>query len=142
MIKQVIVMRKDLNMRKGKIAAQAAHASMKIFFDLMKQCFEDIDFGFGGVTDNREIEGKYEIHLTPEMDDWKSGIFTKVVVSVDSEEGLLNIVKEAESAQLPVALIQDAGKTEFNGVPTYTCCAVGPADSEKIDVITGGLKLL
>ena len=140
-IKQVIVMRKDLKMRKGKIAAQAAHASMKVFFDLMEQCYEDIDYPFGGVTDSREIEGKYEIQMTPEMDEWKRGAFTKITVYVNSEEELLDLYYQAKEGELPTALIQDSGRTEFNGVPTHTCIAIGPARSTKINKITGNLPL-
>jgi len=141
--KQVIVMRKDLKMRKGKIASQSAHASLKIFFDLMEPCFED-DFslyGRGGCIDSYRVPGKYEIQMTPKMDEWKSGSFVKICVTVNSEEELLEIVKKAKDAKLPVALITDSGKTEFNGVPTNTCCAIGPDDVSKIDEITGNLPL-
>ena len=126
MIKQVIVVRKDLKMRKGKIASQAAHASMKVFFDRMKQSF----FRF------------FFIRMTKEMIVWKKGLFTKICVSVDSEEELYDIKAKAIQAKIPCALIVDSGKTEFNGVPTPTCIALGPDESEKIDQITGNLKLL
>ena len=43
---------------------------------------------------------------------------------------------------MPCALITDAGKTEFHGVATKTCCAVGPAWAEDVDAITGALPLL
>jgi len=126
MVKQVIVVRKDLNMRKGKIAAQASHASLKVFFDRMKSFFFKI----------------YWIRMTKEMKKWKSGAFTKICVSVDSEEALYDIKAKAIQAKIPCALIVDSGKTEFNGVPTATCIALGPDESEKIDRITGNLKLL
>lgn len=133
MIKQVIVMRKDLGMRKGKMIAQGAHASMKVFFDRL----EDTEI----CEDDGEYPG-YSFKVNKEEQEWISGRFTKIVVSCDSEEELLAIVAKAKAAKLPVALIQDAGKTEFAGVPTYTCCAVGPAKEKKVDRITGGLKLL
>jgi peptidyl-tRNA hydrolase, PTH2 family len=41
-----------------------------------------------------------------------------------------------------VYLITDAGHTEFKGVPTKTCLAIGPNDVDEIDVVTGHLKLL
>lgn len=128
MVKQVIVMRKDLNMRKGKMIAQGAHASMKIFFDRM------IPFVMGG-----DVRG---LSINDDFREWIDGQFTKIVVSCDSEEELFNIERLAEDARLPCALIQDAGRTEFDGVPTYTCLAIGPAKAEKIDEITGELKLL
>lgn len=129
--KQVIVIRKDLKMRKGKIAAQAAHASMKIFFDLM--------------TDYDDI-GKY-IMLLPEahvesMKNWIDGSFTKVVVSVDSEEELLSLHEKAKKENLPCSLIQDEGRTEFNNVPTYTAIAIGPANPEVVNLITSNLSLI
>ena len=129
--KQVIVVRKDLNMRKGKMIAQGAHASMKVFFDRMKQ----ISFGNGG-------GGNYAINLTSEMAEWMAGKFTKICVSVDSEQELLDIYNKAVANKLPSSLIKDAGLTEFGGVPTLTCCAIGPADAIKVDEITGKLTLL
>jgi PTH2 family peptidyl-tRNA hydrolase len=134
MIKQVIVMRKDLGMRKGKMIAQGAHASMKVFLDRGQRSSRTIL--------GRPYDHKIEISLTDEMKEWVEGLFTKVCVSVDSEDELLAIVKKADIAGLPNALIQDAGRTEFDGVPTYTCCAIGPAKAEEIDKITGDLKLL
>ena len=127
MIKQVIVMRKDLNMRKGKMCAQAAHASMKVWFDRMTVCADDA-VRVGG--------------LTPEMISWAQGIFTKIVVGCDTERDLFDVIAAAREANLPAALITDCGATEFNGVPTNTCVAVGPAEAEVIDKITGGFKLL
>jgi peptidyl-tRNA hydrolase len=129
MIKQVIVMRTDLGMRKGKMIAQGSHASMKVFFDRAKL----IQVG---------AEPEMLVSLWPEAKAWIEGIFTKICVAVDSEAELLKIKAEADAARLPCALIQDAGRTEFHGVPTNTCLAVGPADSETIDKITGSLRLL
>lgn len=124
--KQVIVMRKDLGMRKGKMIAQGAHASLKVLTDRK----HDSD------------EASYTIALTPAMAAWLGGRFTKVCVSVDSEAALDAVVERARAASVPVALIVDAGKTEFHGVPTKTCCAVGPAWSDEVDAITGMLPLL
>lgn len=130
MIKQVIVVRKDLNMRKGKIAAQVAHASMKVWFDRMKisHYFNEIKY----ITEN----------LSEEFVAWKEGDFTKIVLCVDSEKELLEICNKAIGKSLPCALIEDNGLTEFNGVKTKTCVAIGPCQSEYIDEITGHLKLL
>ena len=77
-----------------------------------------------------------------EMLEWLDGLFTKIVVSVDSELELLEIHHKAMNAGIPCALIQDSGATEFHGVPTYTCCAIGPAEAKEIDPITKHLKLL
>ena len=113
--KQVIVLRKDLNMRKGKMVAQGAHASMAATLENLEH---------------------------PDVKAWLNGRFAKIVVSVDSEEELFAIHEKAKNAGLVCSLIRDSGFTEFNGVPTYTAVAVGPSLAEKVDEITGQLKLL
>ena len=125
-IKQVIVMRKDLGMRAGKMVAQGAHASMAVLLNSMEKA------GPSWVLSLRD----------PALAEWVKGSFTKITVYVKSEEELLDIAKAAKDAGIRHALIQDAGKTEFKGVPTHTCVAIGPDQSEKIDKITGNLPLL
>jgi PTH2 family peptidyl-tRNA hydrolase len=125
--KQVIVMRKDLGMRKGKMIAQGAHASLKVLLD-------------GGAA---EPDGaRFAFAIDDALAAWLGGRFTKVCVSVDSEAELDAIVECATAAGVRCALIVDAGHTEFHGVPTKTCCAVGPAWSDAVDAITGRLPLL
>lgn len=147
MVKQVIVMRSDLGMRKGKMIAQGAHASMKVFFDrgdtgyVLAANLASL-FKLDVERPDENKRGMLIQDLTPEMVAWVDGLFTKVCVQVKSEQDLLDIVSKAEAAELPVALIQDAGATEFHGVKTYTCCAIGPALAEAIDPITGHLSLL
>jgi len=128
--KQVIVIRKDLNMRKGKIASQAAHASMKAIFDISQKVEIDL------------IGHALFIPYTAQLKDWFEDKFTKICVSVDSEYELLNIYNHAQSKGMLCSLIKDLGLTEFDGVPTYTAVAVGPANNEDVDEITGDLKLL
>jgi PTH2 family peptidyl-tRNA hydrolase len=128
--KQVIVMRKDLGMRKGKMIAQGAHASLKVLLD-------------AGTLDRDGPRGAvFSIALDPAMAAWLGGRFTKVCVAVDSEASLDAIVARARAAGLPCAVIVDAGVTEFHGVPTKTCCAIGPAWADAVDAITGDLALL
>lgn len=119
-IKQVIVMRNDLNMRKGKMVAQGSHASMKFITDRLRQN--------GNFTEAEQF--------------WMNGSFAKICVRCDSEEQLLAILQQAKDVGLEANLITDGGKTEFGGVPTNTCLAVGPDLASKIDPITGGLTLL
>ena len=78
----------------------------------------------------------------PNVKEWLSGPFTKIAVSVNSEEELFDIMNKAKEAGLITALITDAGRTEFNGIPTNTCIAIGPATHEELLPITGSLKLL
>lgn len=127
-------MRKDLNMRKGKMIAQGAHASLKAALLLFSR------YSTGRDTMIYETEfGSDSV-----MQDWFEGHFTKICVYVNSEEELFEIYHKAKelSDVMPVALVKDAGFTEFNGVPTYTCMCIGPYLSEEIDKITGHLKLL
>lgn len=134
--KQVIILRKDLNMRKGKMVAQGAHASMKAV----------IDHGKIIRTHPQEEDYALSINITtefyPALYEWLTGRFTKICVSVDSEQELINIYEQAKTAGLLCAIITDAGLTEFNSVPTKTAVAIGPAYPEQIDPITGHLKLL
>jgi PTH2 family peptidyl-tRNA hydrolase len=118
-------MRKDLNMRKGKMIAQGAHASLKVLLDA------------GALED-----GRFALALSPSLARWLGGRFTKVCVSVASEAALDAVVEKARAAGVPCALVVDAGHTEFHGVPTKTCCAVGPAWADEVDAITGDLPLL
>lgn len=112
--KQVLIIRKDLNMRRGKECSQCAHASMKVVLENMEH---------------------------PDVKAWLSAAFTKVVVTADTEDQLRDLYNEAIDAGIVTAMIIDSGKTEFNGVPTLTVLAIGPGLSEDIDKITGHLKL-
>lgn len=134
--KQVIVVRKDLNMRRGKEIAQGAHASLAVFFDMMrKQNGGEVDTK-NGKKWNCEFE-----HDSQAMHEWMTNGFTKITLTVDSELALLDVYNRAKQAGLPCSLIRDSGKTEFSGVPTLTTVAIGPAASTEIDKITGTLKL-
>lgn len=128
-IKQWIIYRRDLKMRKGKIAAQSAHASMAVFFRRRTQCFDLSDSPDNrlGVWQRRNRSvSSITIPLTEEMQQWVEGSFGKVVLSVENLEDLEEIKRQADEAGLPTAMITDAGRTEFHGVPTVTCIAIGP----------------
>ena len=132
-IKQVIAVRKDLNMRKGKLAVQVAHASMKVILDMMSK--------------KEMLHGKmkkWSLFMAEEdsLYQWLDGLFAKIVVGVSSERELMDLYVAAELAGLPCALIRDCGRTEFHGAPTYTSIAIGPEEAEEIDKITGHLVLL
>jgi len=131
MIKQVIILRTDLNMRKGKMAAQAAHASMKVLLDMS-------DDGIEGHAGGSSIT----LMLDPDATEWLEGAFTKIVLGCGSEAELRGLHEAAKAAGLPTALIEDNGATEFHGVKTPTAVAIGPAVSDRIDTLTKHLKLL
>jgi peptidyl-tRNA hydrolase, PTH2 family len=115
-LKQAIVMRSDLHMGKGKLAAQAAHASLSA----------------------AEIasDGRAEWY-----DRWKAEGQKKVVLKVGSESELRELLKTAKHAKLPAAIIQDRGLTQLEP-GTVTCLGIGPAPDDEVDKITGKLKLL
>ena len=127
--KQVIVVRKDLNMRKGKMVAQGAHASMKAILD--EGYFETPDLGLP----------LFVIPMTEAVQAWLTGLFTKICVGVNSLDELIDIYQQALDAEIACSLVLDSGLTEFKE-PTYTAVAVGPAPNEVVDKITGHLKLL
>lgn len=127
-------MRNDLNMRKGKMCAQASHASMAFLFKLGG--FYQTDLTDPYSFHNERLKNVEEIKI------WTETGFTKICVQVSSEEELMDIFTKAQEANLNVNLIVDKGLTEFNGVPTKTCLAIGPDKAKEIDKITGNLKLL
>ena len=120
-IKQVIVVRRDLNMRLGKAIAQGAHAAMMFMI-------RDIAAGKG------QFEGV-------RFNEWLEQGTAKICVKADSEAHLIEICEKARAAGLRAELIRDAGLTEFNQ-PTLTAVAIGPDSAGKIDPITGNLTLL
>lgn len=115
-MKQVILVRTDLKMSKGKMAVQVAHAAVSSVYR-------------GGLTADL-------------ISMWKADGMPKTVVKVDSEEQLKALVQLALKAKLNTGFITDAGKTQFNGVATITCGWIGPNEEAKVDLITDKLKLL
>jgi len=112
-LKQVIIIRRDLNMNKSKMVAQGCHASLAAFLSL-------------------KSSKQKELSNSP---------FAKVTLQAESEEHLIELYYKALKSGLPCSLIRDSGKTYFHGVPTLTAVAIGPASIDDIDKITGTLKL-
>ncbi|RLF90365.1 peptidyl-tRNA hydrolase [Thermococci archaeon] len=114
--KQVMVIRKDLKLSRGKLAVQVAHGAVTAAFKASKDKPEWFKAWFH--------EGQ-----------------KKAVVKVENERELFELMERAKILDLPYALIRDAGLTE---IPpgTVTCLAVGPAPEELVDRVTGHLKLL
>ena len=116
--KQVIIMRTDLQMRKGKMVAQGAHASLAVLTNLRGEPYPAV------------------------LKEWLANSFTKICVGVNNEAELIKLYDKAITNGILASFIVDNGATEFHGIPTATCAAIGPGYSEDIDKITGGLKLL
>ena len=115
-MKQAIVVRSDLKMGKGKVAAQVAHASLS-----------------AAELARLRKPGWYE--------GWKEGGQAKIVLKIESEELLMDLFQKAKSAGLPASLVEDRGLTQVEP-GTVTCLAVGPGPEAEIDGVTGKLKLL
>ena len=111
-LKQAIVVRSDLGMGKGKIAAQACHASVDVLEKVKPEVFEE----------------------------WKANGMKKIVLKVSGKKELLELF-QALKKLFPASLIKDAGLTQITpGEPT--CVAFGPAKEIEIDKFLGKLKLL
>jgi len=116
MYKQTIVMRADLKMGKGKLAAQASHASLGAYKSVMRSNPD--------VARSWEAEGQM-----------------KVVLKVNGEAELLEYYNKAKGAGTPSELIRDAGHTQVEP-GSLTCFAAGPWKETELDALFGKLKLL
>ncbi len=119
-MKMVILVRNDIKMGKGKIAAQVAHAAVTLVLNILS-------------SSNRK--------WNEWLNQWISEGQPKIVVKVNSLEDLITRIENAKQLNLSTAIIEDAGKTQLEP-GTITCGAIGPAPDEIIDKITGDLKLL
>ena len=111
--KQVILVRKDLNLPKGKMAVQVAHASVKAVLN----------------SDKEDIKN------------WEEQGMPKVVLKVKDKSELFKYIQPAKDQGLVTAIIKDAGRTVVKP-GTITCGAIGPHEGEVIDNITGELSLI
>jgi len=111
--KQVIIVRRDLKMSKGKMISQCIHASLGAY----KRADEEI------------------------IKKWESEGQKKVVLEVDSEKSILDMYRRIKKEKIPCFLVEDAGLTELTP-GTVTALGIGPEREETLDKITGKLKLL
>jgi PTH2 family peptidyl-tRNA hydrolase len=112
-MKQVIIMRGDLPISRGKLAAQACHASL----------------------------GSYKRADTRKIQSWERQGGKKVVLKVKDKEELFKYYELVKATDLPYFLVTDAGHTELPE-STVTCLGIGPDEDERVDKITQDLKLL
>lgn len=115
-IKQVIIIRSDLDMNKGKMVAQGAHASLMSYLQAEKMSKETARV-------------------------WLDMGEKKIVLKVADEEALTKLYKAFEFKKIPCALVSDAGLTQLPP-GTKTALGIGPWKSSEIDLFTKGLKLL
>ncbi|MBT3940708.1 peptidyl-tRNA hydrolase [Candidatus Woesearchaeota archaeon] len=114
--KQVILIRTDLKMSKGKTAAQASHAAVEASLKAKK---------------------KHRLIFSA----WRLSGMKKVVIKVASQKDLYKYAQQAKEQGLTTAVIADAGMTELKP-GTVTACAIGPDKDDKIDQVTGNLQTL
>lgn len=113
--KMILVVRNDLKMGKGKVAAQCSHAAVAAYKQVQRR--------------NPELLKQWEYCGQP-----------KVVVKAPDEDTLINLLGHAKEVGLPVSLIQDAGRTQI-APGSRTVLGVGPGPADLIDRVTGDLKL-
>ena len=111
--KQVILVRQDLKLPKGKLAAQSAHASLGAAMKSNKKTLED----------------------------WKKQGAKKIILKVDDEKELLKYLGMAQNEGFKTELVKDAGHTVVEP-GTITCLGIGPDLEENIDKVTGKLKMV
>jgi peptidyl-tRNA hydrolase, PTH2 family len=127
-VKQVIVIRRDLKMRRGKEIAQGAHASSAWISELVGDSLDP-------ATRTATVE------LDPVAFVWLTTSFRKITLQAHSEEQIVALHEAALERGLKSHLITDSGRTEFGGVPTITALAIGPDLAEQIDEVTGELTI-
>ncbi len=111
--KQVILIRQDLKLPKGKACAQCSHASVEAVFK----------------ADDAEVKA------------WRQEGMAKIVLKVKDEKELIKYFQLAKDDGIPASLITDAGRTVI-APGTKTCVGIGPAQEEEINALTGELSLL
>ncbi|XP_037605677.1 peptidyl-tRNA hydrolase 2, mitochondrial [Sebastes umbrosus] len=113
--KMILVVRNDLKMGKGKVAAQCSHAAVSAYKQVQRR--------------NPELLKQWEYCGQP-----------KVVVKAPDEDTLIDLLGHAKELGLPVSLIQDAGRTQI-APGSRTVLGIGPGPADLVDRVTGELKL-
>lgn len=114
-LKQVIIVRADIEMGRGKAAAQVGHAAVSSYLECLK-AHKDV------------------------AQEWLESGQRKIVLKVDTEEALVKFYEAFKFKKVPCSLVSDAGLTQLPP-GTKTALGVGPWNSADIDILTRGLKL-
>jgi peptidyl-tRNA hydrolase, PTH2 family len=124
-VKQVIVIRRDLNMRRGKEIAQGSHASSAWLAEIV----------------GAQLAGTEAPPIDEAAVVWLTTSHRKITLQIRGEDEPVALHEKACALGIRSHLITDSGRTEFDGVPTRTALALGPALSSLIDQVTGDLPI-
>ena len=123
-VKQVIVVRKDLKLKRGKVASLVAEATMQF------------------ILDNNESDRPDELHVKLSQQEirWLDGSFTRDVVGIDSHDALCNLVLRAELNGMNVYSVFDRSSKKLDEISQLLCVAFGPDEEDQISQVIGNLK--
>lgn len=121
--KQVLIVRRDLKMRRGKEVSQGGHGASMFMALLLREMLDGNFDNFYALSEAKKL--------------WIKEKFTKITLAAPDEQTILDVQKAAQEAGIDTYLVTDSGFTEFHGVPTNTVLSLGPDFVEKIDAITG-----
>jgi PTH2 family peptidyl-tRNA hydrolase len=131
-LRQMLVIRHDLKMRKGKLCAQAGHAPLMMLADTP---------GAGFRTNAQGVREFVVPDVDGTLEAWMLSGQKKVSVYVTSDEEMQDLHRRAEAAGLRCTQVVDAGHTEFKGQPTRTVLSIGPHPKDAVTPFTGDLPL-
>jgi PTH2 family peptidyl-tRNA hydrolase len=123
-IKQVIVVRKDLNLKKSKLAAYVSHASMKFLLE----------------NNESERGDEFTIKLSPEEAVWLKEGSSPLIFGINSETALRDMLFRAELDGIEVYPLFVESKEDFGGEKTLVCAAFGPSSFGEFTKIVSKLK--
>lgn len=128
LLKQVILIRRDLRLKRAELAALASKASTKFLLD-------------NDISDRGDV---LKVELTKQEAEWLSGSATRIILGVPSESSLKDVMLRAELLGLACYSVSESKPEEDDSenFEEMLCAAIGPDESERIDEITGNLKLI
>lgn len=119
-LKMVFLVREDLKLGAGKIAAQVAHAAVSLYDDITQE----------GTS-----------YYQQALDHWNEYGAKKIVLKAKNLDELKMVRKKCREAKIPAVIISDAGHTQVDP-GTKTVLGIGPEESDKLNKITGEFKLM
>lgn len=146
-VKQIILVRKDIKLPKGKLGAQTAHASLGvvkklILADKLNPHKIETEWKVARWWNNLAANSDNPPHLPGNyIAEWWTGSWTKVCLALDKLDDLDPLLDKCTEAGLIYDIVTDNGLTIYHGVPTITCIGIEPSSAEILDPIFQQLKL-